>query len=83
MTIPTILTRFGLQMSYAKTETMAFNGDESTKDQKSFISVNNEFRYLGHLITNTEKSSAFLQVRISSAFQKWNELKHIRTERFI
>ncbi len=83
-------SRYGLRMSYEKTETMAFNVDEDIKDQKSLLTVNGveiknvrQFRYLGHLITNSGKSSAFLQLRISSAFEKWNELKHILTDREI
>ncbi|XP_058501112.1 uncharacterized protein LOC131469792 [Solea solea] len=83
-------SRFGLQMSYKKTETMAFNVDEVIQSQTSLLSINNveiknvrQFRYLGHLISNTGKSSKFLHHRIASAYEKWNELKHVLTDREI
>jgi len=83
-------SRFGLQMSYKKTETMAFNVDENIKEQNSLLTINNveiknvrKFRYLGHLITNTGQSSSFLHHRISSAYEKWNELRHVLTDREI
>jgi hypothetical protein len=83
--------RFGLKISTDKTETMAFNVDEEIKAKPSLISVGNvalknvrSFKYLGHMIKNTEEDpSHFLTFRISSAFQKWNELKHILCDRRI
>ncbi|KAG1651817.1 Integrator complex subunit 11 [Nymphon striatum] len=40
------------------------------------------FKYLGHMITNNKEDPSFyLTFRISLAFQKWNELKHILTDR--
>lgn len=83
-------SRFGLTMSYKKTETMAFNVDEEIKEQDSLITINGielknvrQFRYLGHLITNNNNTSEFLYSRISSAFEKWNELKQVLTDREI
>ena len=83
--------RFGLKISTDKTETMAFNVDEEIKAKSSLISIGDvelknvrSFKYLGHMINNTnEDSSQFLNFRISSAFQKWNELKHILCDRKI
>jgi exonuclease III len=83
--------RFGLKISTDKTETMAFNVDEEIKTKPSLISVGDvalknvrSFKYLGHMIKNTDEDpSHFLNFRISSAFQKWNELKHILTDRKI
>ena len=42
------------------------------------------FKYLGHMIVNNDEDpSHFLTFRISSAFQKWTELKHHLTDRII
>ena len=84
-------TRFGLKISTSKTETMAFNVPEEVKAKPSLISIGNiplknvrTFKYLGHMITNNEEDpSHYLNFRISSAFQKWNELKHVLTDRRI
>ena len=78
-------------MSYSITETMAFNVDDAIKNQESLISIGNNkiknvrtFKYLGYTITNDEeKTSHFLHARIGAAFQKWNELKHVLTDRRI
>ena len=78
-------TRFGLKIATDKTETMAFNVPEEIKSLPSLFSlggvpINNvrKFKYLGHMETNTDDDpSLFLTFRISSAFQKWNELKHV------
>ena len=86
-----VFTRFGLKMSTDKTETMAFNVAEDIKSKPSLISVGGvelknvcKFKYLGHMITNNDEDpSHFLTLRISSAFQKWNELKHVLTDRKI
>ena len=83
--------RFGLKIATNKTETMAFNVDEEIKAKPSLISIGDvalknvrSFKYLGHMIKNTEEDqSHFLNFRISSAFQKWNELKHILCDRRI
>ena len=41
-------------------------------------------KYLGHLITNTDEDPfCYINFRISSAFHKWNELKHVLTDRKI
>ena len=83
--------RFGLKISYGKTETMAFNVPEEIKAKPSLFSVGGEkiknvrtFKYLGHVITNNDDDpSHYLSFRISSAFQKWNELKHVLTDKRI
>ena len=83
--------RFGLTISTDKTETMAFNVPEDIKARPSLISIAGvalknvrRFKYLGHLITNTDVDpSSYLTFRISSAFQKWNELKLFLTDRRI
>ena len=80
--------RFGLTISTDKTETMAFNVPEEVKANPSLISIAGvaiknvrTFKYLGHLITNTDEDRAsYLTSRISSAFQKWNELKQVLTD---
>ena len=77
-------TRFGLQISYGKTQTMAFNVPEEIKSKPSLFSIGEvpienvrTFKYLGHVITNNDDDpSHYLSNRISSAYQKWNELKH-------
>ena len=82
-------TRFGLKISTEKTETMAFNVDEETKAKPSLISIGDvelknvrAYKYLGHMIVNSDEDpSHYLNFRISSAFQKWNELKHILTDK--
>ena len=84
-------TRFGLQISASKTETMAFNVPEEIKAKPSLVSIGGValknvriFKYLGHVITNNDDDpSHYLSFRISSAFQKWNELKHVLTDRRI
>ena len=83
--------RFGLKISTSKTETMAFNVPEEIKAKPSLISIGaialknvRTFKYLGHMIVNNDEDpSHFLTCRISSAFQKWTELKHLLTDRRI
>ena len=82
--------RFGLQMSYDKTETMVFNADEGLMQQESLITLGKRniknvtnFKYLGYTITNSENTSSSLHARIGAAFQKWNELKHVLTDKRI
>ena len=80
--------RFGLKISASKTETMAFNVPEEIKAKPSLISIGGValknvrmFKYLGHVITNNDDDpSHYLSFRISSAYQKWNELKHVFTD---
>ena len=71
---------------------MAFNVDDAIKNQESLINIGNNkiknvtktFKYLGYTITNDEKkTSRFLHARIGAAFQKWNELKRVLTDRRI
>ena len=84
-------TRFGLKIATDKTETMAFNVPEEIKSLPSLFSLGGvpiknvrKFKYLGHMETNTDDDpSLFLTFRISSAFQKWNELKHVFTDKRI
>ena len=68
---------------------MAFNIDEEIKSQESLITNgDNEienvrtFKYLEYTITNDEKkTSCFLYERIGAAYQKWNDLRHLLTDR--
>ena len=84
-------TRFGPKISYGKTETMAFNVPEDIKSKKSLFSIGDvpiknvrTFKYLGHMITNNDDDpSHYLSFRILSAYQKWNELKHVFTDKRI
>ena len=70
---------------------MPFNVDDAIKNQERLINVGNNkienvrtFKYLGYTITNNEeKTSCFLHARIGAAFQKWNERKHVLTDRRI
>ena len=70
---------------------MAFNVPDEIKSKSSLISIAGvaiknvrTFKYLGHLITNTDEDpSSYLTFRISSAFQKWNELKFVLTDKRI
>ena len=78
-----------MKISTGKTETMAFNVDEEIKSRPPLISIGDvalknirAFKYLGHMIINTDDSqSNFLNFRIASAHQKWNDLKHVLTDR--
>ena len=82
-------TRYVLKISTGKTETMAFNVPEEIKSRPSLFSIGEIpiknvciFKYLGHVITNNDDDpSHYLSFRISSAFQKWNELKHVLTDK--
>ena len=83
-------TRFGLKMSYSKTETMAFNVDEDVQNKDTLVQVNGtkiknvrSFRYLGYTVTNICESTKTIGLRIGSAFEKWNELKHVLTDHHI
>ena len=80
-------SRFGLKMSYAKTETMAFNVNETVMNQESLVNVGGtnlknvrKFRYLGYTISNLNDSMQNLGSRMGSAYEKWNELKHVLTD---
>ena len=81
--------RFGLKISAGIKETMAFNVPEEIKAKPSLISIGDvplknvrKFKYLGHMVTNLDEDpSHFLSFRIASAFQKWNELKHVLTDK--
>ena len=74
-----------IEIATDKTETMAFNVPEETKSLPSLFSLGGvpiknvrKFKYLGHMENNTnDDPSLYLNFRISSAFQKWNELKHV------
>ena len=67
---------------------MAFNVDEELKLRPSLISIGyvalktvRAFKYLGHMIVNTDDNQYnFLNFRIASAYQKWNDLKHVLTD---
>ena len=81
--------RFGLKISTDKTATMTFNVDKEIKSRPSLLLIGNvalknvcAFKYLGHMIINTDDNqSNFLNFQISSAYQKWNGLKHVLTDR--
>ena len=70
---------------------MAFNVPEEINNKPSLISIGaialknvRTFKYLGHMVVNNDEDpSYFLTYRISSAFQKWTELKHLLTDRII
>lgn len=68
---------------------MAFNIDEEIRSKESLI-TNGEneiknvqtFKYLEYTITNDEKKTSwFLYERIGAAYQKWNDLRHVLTDR--
>ena len=71
------LKRFGLQMSYDKTETMVFNTDTALMVQESIVSLSKEkiknvrkIKCLGYTIyTNSDNNMPFLHARISADFQ--------------
>ena len=83
--------RFGLLISNSKTKTMSFNVPDAENDPGSLVSLNGIpiekvclFCYLGHNISNQViDSSALITQRISSAFSKFNELKHVLTDKRI
>ena len=83
--------RYGRKISINKTETMAFNMLEEIRAKPSLIKINGtavknvrKFKYLGHKVPNNDEDpSCYLNFCISSAFHKWNELKHILTDRKI
>ena len=70
---------------------MAFNVPEEIKSRPSLFSIGEIpikniriFKYLGHLITNNDDDpSHYLSFGIASAFQKWNELKHVLIDKRI
>ena len=70
---------------------MAFNVGEEIKTKPSLISIGDvalanvcSFKYLGHMIiNNNDDPSHYLNFRISSAYQKWNEIKHVLTDKRI
>ena len=88
-----VFRRFGLTISFGKTETMLFNFDEETTAKKSLFSINDEviknvrkFTYLGHKITNTDVAdydTSSLDHRISLAKMKFQELKKVLQDREI
>ena len=76
-------------ISTDKTETMAFNVTEEIMSSESLLKIGNtpfknfrEFKYLSHKISNATNTDHLVQ-SISSAFKKWNELKHILTDQRI
>ena len=81
--------RFGLPISITKTKTMCFNGTQETIAAESLVTLNNQpignvqkFIYLGHTVTNIQSNqSEHIAQRISSAYSKWNELKHVLTDK--
>ena len=76
-------TRFGFKISTGKTETMAFDVPEDIVAKPSLISIGGvglknvrTFKYLGHMVTNNDDDPSHYL-----SFQKWNELKHILTDK--
>ena len=83
--------RFGLIISHTKTKTMSFNVPNSATIPNSLVKLNDKpienvtkFPYLGHALSNEENNhTALITQRISSAYQKFNELKQVLTDRRI
>ena len=83
--------RFGLIISHSKTKTMSFNVPNSATIPNSLVKLNDKpienvtkFPYLGHALSNEENNhTALITQRISSAYQKFNELKQVLTDRRI
>ena len=82
--------RFGLTISSKKTKTMSFNvPNDDIPD--SLVMLNGtpiesvkKFPYLGHTVSSEETNhSALITQRITSAYSKFNELKHVITDRRI
>ena len=81
--------RFGLTIARDKTETMAFNFDESTKTKETLFSIDGTpiknvqiFKYLGYHISNTiENDNIDVQSRISLAENKFQEMKQLLCDR--
>ena len=88
-----VFRRFGLTVSFGKTETMLFNFDEQTTAKKTLFSVAGEeiknvrkFTYLGHKITNDDVQNydtSSLDHRIALAKMKFQELKKLLQDREI
>ena len=82
--------RFGLTISSKKTKTMSFNVP-SDNIPDSLVMLNGapienvkKFPYLGHVVSSEENNhSALITQRIASAYSKFNELKHVLTDRRI
>lgn len=79
--------RFGMQISYTKTETMVFNVDEHLMELPSKATIGSHdlknvrsLTYLVYTITNSEKSIQSISSPIIAAYQKWNGLKHVLTD---
>ena len=83
--------RFGLIISNKKTKTMSFNVPLDVSASTSLVLLNDmpienvtKFSYLGHCISSMYNDHASLITqRIASAFSKFNELKHVLTDRRI
>lgn len=45
-----------------------------------FLKNVRSFRYLGYTVTNIYESTKTIGLRIGSAFEKWNKLKHALTD---
>jgi hypothetical protein len=83
--------RFGLVISSKKTKTMSFNIPDKNLTFNLPITLNDaqienvsKFSYLGHSISseNNDHSSLITQ-RITSAFSKFNDIKHVLTDKRI
>ena len=81
---------FGMKLSESKTKTMSWNTNSEVKSSKSLIRINdknienvNDFRYLGHWITDCEVNEKYLQQQINSAYAKWHEFKDVFKDKSI
>ena len=83
--------RFGLTIATDKTKTIIFNAREEIVHKESILKLDNEtienvrqFKYLGHMLPNIPSTTpSFITHQISSAYQKWNEMKPILLDRRI
>ena len=83
--------RFGLIISPTKTKTMSFNIPSNVSTSNLPIMLNEtqienvpKFSYLGHSISSDDNDhSSLITQRIASAFSKFNDLKHVLTDKRI
>ena len=81
-------TAFGLTLAADdKTVTMTWNTPIETREQQSLIKLGttdlenvNQFKYLGHWMTDDPKKPQYISQQISQAWAKWAEIKHILTD---
>lgn len=83
-----VFSRFGLTMADDKTVTMQWNVTAECREKSSLISLGGvplenvrSFRYLGHVLTDDPSAPAHITQQISSAWEKWSEMKGVLTDR--